>query len=195
MFHDAQRWPDSDVSKLRGLAGDGLTLADIARQMPGYSATAIGHKVKRLEISRPLVWSWTKECEALLEKLWAEGYSANQIANTIGAPSRNAVIGKVNRMGLPSRVTLHQTQRAPRSVESNVLPFLPSRVTDIPEPSDEFNCSIVQLKDSSCCYPHGDPGDADFHYCGAKKVYRSLCAYHAALCYQELDRRKLVAVA
>ncbi|MGO4171585.1 GcrA family cell cycle regulator [Bosea sp. TAF32] len=43
---------------------------------------------------------WTPEHEATLRKLHAEGYSSSQIALQIGGPSRNAVIGKVHRLGL-----------------------------------------------------------------------------------------------
>lgn len=48
--------------------------------------------------------SWTDERVAELSKLWAEGLSASQIANQLGGVTRNAVIGKVHRLGLSGRV-------------------------------------------------------------------------------------------
>lgn len=47
--------------------------------------------------------SWTDERVEKLKELWAEGMSASQIAKTIGGVTRNAVIGKVHRLGLSNR--------------------------------------------------------------------------------------------
>jgi len=49
--------------------------------------------------------SWTDERVELLKNMWAEGKSASQIAKELGSVTRNAVIGKVHRLGLPSRTT------------------------------------------------------------------------------------------
>lgn len=47
--------------------------------------------------------SWTAERVELLTKLWADGLSASQIAGELGNVTRNAVIGKVHRLGLSGR--------------------------------------------------------------------------------------------
>lgn len=47
--------------------------------------------------------TWTNEREDLLRKLWRQGLSARQIAYVIAGVTRNAVIGKAHRMGLPKR--------------------------------------------------------------------------------------------
>ncbi|MDK3017515.1 GcrA family cell cycle regulator [Pseudodonghicola flavimaris] len=49
--------------------------------------------------------SWTDERVELLKKMWAEGQSASQIAKELGGVTRNAVIGKVHRLGLSNRTT------------------------------------------------------------------------------------------
>lgn len=46
---------------------------------------------------------WTDERVELLKKLWSEGLSASQIAAELGGVTRNAVIGKVHRLGLSGR--------------------------------------------------------------------------------------------
>lgn len=48
--------------------------------------------------------SWTDERVELLKRMWAEGQSASQIAKELGGVTRNAVIGKVHRLGLSNRV-------------------------------------------------------------------------------------------
>ncbi len=47
--------------------------------------------------------SWTDERVELLKKMWNEGHSASQIAKELGGVTRNAVIGKVHRLGLSNR--------------------------------------------------------------------------------------------
>src|SRR5476651_2216137 len=47
--------------------------------------------------------TWTDERVELLKKLWADGLSASQIAAELGGVTRNAVIGKVHRLGLSGR--------------------------------------------------------------------------------------------
>lgn len=48
--------------------------------------------------------SWTDERIETLKRLWSEGHSASQIAGELGGVSRNAVIGKVHRLKLESRI-------------------------------------------------------------------------------------------
>ena len=47
--------------------------------------------------------SWTDERVERLKKMWSEGQSASQIAKDLGGVTRNAVIGKVHRLGLSNR--------------------------------------------------------------------------------------------
>ncbi|QMU57969.1 MAG: GcrA cell cycle regulator [Boseongicola sp.] len=47
--------------------------------------------------------SWTDDRVDLLKKMWGEGQSASQIAKELGGVTRNAVIGKVHRLGLSNR--------------------------------------------------------------------------------------------
>ena len=47
--------------------------------------------------------SWTDERIEQLRQMWQNGHTASQIAETLGGVSRNAVIGKANRLGLQSR--------------------------------------------------------------------------------------------
>ena len=52
--------------------------------------------------------SWTDERVELLKKLWGDGLSASQIAGELGGVTRNAVIGKVHRLGLSGRAKAPQ---------------------------------------------------------------------------------------
>lgn len=46
---------------------------------------------------------WTAERVEILKKLWADGLSANQVADELGGVTRNGVLGKIHRLGLPER--------------------------------------------------------------------------------------------
>jgi GcrA cell cycle regulator len=57
--------------------------------------------------------SWTDERVELLKKMWTEGQSASQIAKELGGVTRNAVIGKVHRLGLSNRAGAGAAPSAP----------------------------------------------------------------------------------
>ena len=57
--------------------------------------------------------SWTDERVETLKRMWAEGQSASQIAKELGGVTRNAVIGKVHRLGLSNRVGGKDDEDAP----------------------------------------------------------------------------------
>ncbi len=62
--------------------------------------------------------SWNEERVDLLKRLWAEGQSASQIAKELGGVTRNAVIGKVHRLGLSNRATAAASAAASTSGSS-----------------------------------------------------------------------------
>ena len=74
--------------------------------------------------------SWTDERVELLRKLWGEGQSASQIAKELGGVTRNAVIGKVHRLGLSNRTGgVQGTKPAPaKEAEAPATPQTPPSV-------------------------------------------------------------------
>ena len=57
--------------------------------------------------------SWTDERVETLKKMWSDGQSASQIAKELGGVTRNAVIGKVHRLGLSNRAGAASPAPAP----------------------------------------------------------------------------------
>ena len=49
--------------------------------------------------------TWSDERVAILKKMWLEGSSASEIAKELGNITRNAVIGKIHRLGMSNRDT------------------------------------------------------------------------------------------
>ena len=72
---------------------------------------------------------WTDERVELLKKLWQDGLSASQIAKQLGGVTRNAVIGKVHRLGLSGRAAPSKPARpvfkAPRPARQAAAPAKP----------------------------------------------------------------------
>ncbi|WP_279481009.1 GcrA family cell cycle regulator [Aureimonas sp. SK2] len=72
--------------------------------------------------------SWTDERIDLLKQLWGEGLSASQIASQLGGVTRNAVIGKVHRLKLDSRLKAPaalETVAAPRAARPVLVEAMP----------------------------------------------------------------------
>ena len=63
--------------------------------------------------------AWTDDRVDVLKKMWGEGQSASQIAKELGGVTRNAVIGKVHRLGLSNRAT------APKATTKKTPPAIP----------------------------------------------------------------------
>jgi GcrA cell cycle regulator len=75
--------------------------------------------------------SWTDERVELLKKMWSEGQSASQIAKELGSVTRNAVIGKVHRLGLSNRAGAPPA-KAPEKAEPKPAPK-PAEAVPAPE--------------------------------------------------------------
>lgn len=150
--------------------------------------------------------AWTDERVEMLKKLWAEGHSASQIAKKIGGVTRNAVIGKVHRLGLsgratPSRPASRPTRTpkprtpAPAKAKAPQAPRkAPEPIVKAPDPerlpNGEF-ATVLTLKDSMCKWPLGDPASGDFRFCGHRtKAGDAYCEAHAQIAYQPQKARK-----
>ncbi|MFL6804372.1 MAG: GcrA family cell cycle regulator [Xanthobacteraceae bacterium] len=141
---------------------------------------------------RSIACGWSDERVELLKTLWAAGLSCAQIAGRLGGVSRNAVIGKVHRLGLSGRVTTERAPRvrsaqprqpkAPRQRPTRPLLtdelYQPLAMEDIAAP-DMRPCGLLELDSARCRFPVGDPGDADFYFCGGSPLpERPYCAFH-----------------
>jgi GcrA cell cycle regulator len=164
--------------------------------------------------------SWTDERVDLLKKLWADGLSASQIAAKLGEVTRNAVIGKVHRLGLAGRATTSRIRVArPRSnialfparsaqvqyrtfgnaalkvsvqpEERKVATVIPLRALPELEAAPEGRVTLAELKECMCHWPIGDPMEDGFHFCGRSKSFGvPYCEHHAAIAYNPVARRR-----
>jgi GcrA cell cycle regulator len=73
--------------------------------------------------------SWTDDRVEVLKKMWGEGQSASQIAKELGGVTRNAVIGKVHRLGLSNRAGSSSAATAKKEAK----PKATSKTTSAPK--------------------------------------------------------------
>ncbi|KQI68092.1 GcrA cell cycle regulator [Loktanella sp. 3ANDIMAR09] len=72
--------------------------------------------------------SWTDERVETLKRMWGEGQSASVIAKELGGVTRNAVIGKVHRLGLSNRAG--SAAAAPAETEAAPAPVAETSAAD-----------------------------------------------------------------
>jgi GcrA cell cycle regulator len=158
--------------------------------------------------------AWNDERVDLLKKLWSDGLSASQIAGRLGGVTRNAVIGKVHRLGLSGRATTSRMKsHRPRARAQSTRRLMKPRFANIGNPAlrqlylgdtepytppaEELviplneRKSIQTLTETSCRWPIGDPQLADFHFCGRNKITGlPYCDFHARRAFQPPQPRR-----
>jgi len=91
--------------------------------------------------------SWTDDRVEKLKQLWGDGLSASQIAKALGGVTRNAVIGKVHRLGLSNRGTTSGGQAATGDAKKADKPSRPSRpVKAAAEPKQAAATAVAVAK-------------------------------------------------
>ena len=140
--------------------------------------------------------------KAEVARLWPTGMSSGAIAKAIGI-TKNAVIGHVNRMGLPRRPSpikrdaVRNPRPCDRPVPIKVVPkladlmcFAPPAIEPpvAPEPvavkPAQRHARTRTAARTTCCWPIGHPGTEGFRFCeAAADAGQSYCAEHHAVAY------------
>jgi len=159
---------------------------------------------------------WTNTRTADLTRMWGSGQSASEIAVVLGFCTRSAVLGKVHRLGLEARRTaypmrprtkveddddrrltqvLRRREKARRQRERYAIARGQAPAETAPEaapaPLECRPCSLLELTSDRCKFPIGDPGEPDFHFCGAMpRSGDPYCIAHCRIAYRPETRRR-----
>jgi len=117
----------------------------------------------------PKSFEWTPERIQALIAMWNEGLPASEIGRRL-AVTKNAVVGKVHRLGLAKR-----------------------RITAPPKETVDRGdvVRLESLKADMCSWPTGDPGDDDFRFCGSEAVEgKPYCRKHCERAYVSPNRER-----
>jgi GcrA cell cycle regulator len=175
--------------------------ADCRRQIKA----AIGFHEEAITMSH-IQQGWTSERVELLKKFFDAGLSCSQIACEIGT-TRNAVIGKMHRLGLSRPKNMFADRIKPRRAPKDtwrpkaLRPKLrglsisaqrealraayPASAIHEAAVDSPHKCSLLELSHAQCRWPISEPGAADFAFCANPSVDGlSYCAGHARLAYR-----------
>jgi GcrA cell cycle regulator len=146
--------------------------------------------------------TWTSERVALLRSYFDAGLSCSQIAREIGT-TRNAVIGKMHRLGLSrpkdpfaDRLAARDPAR-PKAVRRKpwrlnihaqhemLMATYPCGADEATAVESVHKCSLLELRQAQCRWPISEPGAQDFAFCGNRSVDGlSYCVGHARIAYR-----------
>jgi len=148
--------------------------------------------------------TWTPERIEQLRSCIGSGMTCSQIAAAIGV-SRNAVIGKIHRLGLSSGRPAGASARAncpPRARHSRgPTQRRLLRLACAHAPLDEIlssvvvisthPCSLIDIDAHQCRWPIGDPASTNFLFCGNDAIAGfTYCLGHARMAYRTSASRR-----
>ncbi len=154
--------------------------------------------------------TWTPERVEQLRSFVVSGLTCSKIAAEIGV-TRNAVIGKIHRLGLsPERSAAAAARSCPQPVrrqrrlaQRHMLRLIRAEAPQVAAGASAEtlsvdsaqHCSLLELAQGKCRWPLGDgvsnTGAADFVFCGNETAAGfSYCAGHARMAYRLPARRR-----
>lgn len=115
---------------------------------------------------------WTEERIAQLTELWSQDLSTAEIGKKLGI-TKNAVVGKAHRLGLPKRQSpIRRSPSKAKVVKADLI-------------------RLESLERGMCCWPSGDPNDDDFHFCGEPAIpSKPYCLDHCKEAYVKVGKDK-----
>ena len=162
-----------------------------------------------------MVYYWNDFAIETMRALWQEGKSSAQVARDLGGGlTRNAVLGKLHRLGIQGRpvqprfTPVHRAPPAPKprlqlpSPHRQPSALMASRVEAAEKRAAKLKCeamteapnggvTIMELTDRTCRWAFGDPREASFRFCGMAKSPDSgpWCPDHRAMAYEPRRER------
>ena len=144
--------------------------------------------------------SWTLERERKLRTLWKKGHTASQIARLIGETTRNAVIGKANRLNLEARTVSKKSSTTQKTKLENNVTIKQEKISRKArfksllldknfEPENPKK--LTELTDHTCKWPIGHPYEKDFYFCGRKPLEKfPYCKLHVLYAFQPKNAKE-----
>jgi GcrA cell cycle regulator len=195
-------WTNEMVEALKVMIAAGKTFTEMASAL-NVTRGAVASKIYSANLSAHSLW--TDKVVAALTELWADkeisaAHIANRLSHKFGVViSRNAILGKAHRLGLPSRREASPskqrrvpTLRKPPAPRKRIVePRLTAEtIVDANIPFEQRK-TLLELTSKTCRWPVGEPGEPGFFFCGAEPdedcVY---CAAHEVRAYQKPSARR-----
>ena len=132
-----------------------------------------------MNLSHSTQGNWDDAICHQLAQLWADGLSAKAIAERLELGSRNKVISKIRRLGLPAPAKKIGLEGRPK----HIRPPRPQLEKPVVENgyADALHLSLIDLEDNQCRFAFGD---GPFTFCGHAVVAGSYCGLHDYICHE-----------
>ena len=184
-------WTDERVETLKKLWMEGLSASQIAGELgQGVTRNAVIGKVHRLKLSARAKPTNTAPRARPAAPRPAPRRPAG---SSVGMPP----------MGTATAAAAASKLRAPRSRPQSVgatalahNPEMESEVYVAPVAAEIFipeekRLSLLQLSESTCKWPIGDPLSKDFYFCGQHSLESGpYCDFHSRRAYHQVDKKR-----
>ena len=143
--------------------------------------------------------SWTEEKVEKLKELWGKN-TASQIAEAIGDVSRNAVIGKANRLNLSAKIKtrspsnnqkFNNIDQTSSGFQKNTRKSKFKSLLIEQDFEPENPKQLEELDEGSCKWPIGHPNEKEFYFCGRSSLKDfSYCKLHLLYAFQPKGKKE-----
>lgn len=192
-------WNEEAVARLRELWTQGLSTAEIGRHL-NVTKNAVVGKAHRLGLEgRP---SPIRRATAKKDK--------DKVATAVKADAKVAFTEKSVKVVKPKAEKIEKVKKIVKAAKEQSAPVITTVKAEVhqldliaaeikkeskPKKTKIDFTAPVELPKrrsmSDCCWPIGDPGTKDFHFCGAKAVPgKPYCLEHVQIAYVKLRDRK-----
>jgi GcrA cell cycle regulator len=186
-------WTDERVALLKKLWMEGLSASQIAAELgEGVTRNAVIGKVHRLKLSgraKPAPSSPRARKPRVTQSTTPRRPQPSASTSRPAASSTAASAAPKRRTTVHAPVSgANALQMSAETEQTQVLETSPSQEIFIPV---EERIGLMQLSESTCKWPIGDPLNEDFHFCGRNSDEgKPYCECHSKRAYHQLDRRK-----
>ncbi|EJF91228.1 GcrA family cell cycle regulator [Bartonella tamiae] len=183
-------WTDERVELLKKLWSEGLSASQIAAQLGGVSRNAVIGKVHRLKLSgRGKPTKSTPRANKTVE---------NSASNNL--TSNTASVSRASRVATPTSAASGRNTTRNVGATALKLDFVADAVSQVEtRPTEDVvvpmsrHLSLLQLSETTCKWPVGDPLAEDFYFCGADSGENGpYCTFHAKMAFQPISERRRV---
>ncbi len=171
----AMPWTEDRVELLKTLWTEGLSASQIATRLAqGVTRNAVIGKAHRLNLA-----GRAQAPRSAAPREPRQQHQPSHPGRVTGQPS----------MPLAGNTALKPQPRAAHQPRAVAKPApAPMRLVDVAKSS---RLTIQHLSNKTCKWPIGDPGHADFCFCGhGPRDGSPYCEYHARMAYQPLQDRR-----
>ncbi|MFB9140102.1 GcrA family cell cycle regulator [Maritalea porphyrae] len=183
-------WTDERVATLKKLWMEGLSASQIAGELgEGVTRNAVIGKVHRLKLSGRAKPAPSAPRARKPRSTSASPSTPRRPASTGGSVSGNTSSTPRRRQTVHAPVSGANALQMNTEVDANVA-LATAQEAEIFIPVEE-RISLLQLSETTCKWPIGDPLNDDFHFCGRNSDEgKPYCEFHSKRAYHTLDRRK-----